>query len=101
VSETARLRLRRLLAEFRAGKLETESFCAQFEHTYNLELDKSTLSPAEAASFGALFEQVVWYSPFPDERARVPNYSDEASIRQAAEIAAQCIGTDLERERSS
>lgn len=95
MSETARLRLRRLLAEFRAGTLEAESFCAQFEQTYNLELDKSTLFPAEAAAYGALFEQVIWYSPFPDERARVPNYRDEASLRQAAEIATQIIGADL------
>jgi len=91
MTEQARLRLRRLLAEFRAGKLDTEAFCAQFEHTYNLELDKSTLTPAEAAAYGPLFQQVVWFSPFRDERARISNYLGEADIARAAEAAAQCL----------
>jgi hypothetical protein len=95
MTEQARLRLRRLLAEFRAGVLDTERFCAQFEHTYNLELDKSTLTPDEAVAFGALFEQVVWYSPFREERARIPNYRSEADIARAADAAAHCLGTDL------
>lgn len=93
MSEQAPLRLHRLLAEFRAGKLDTETFCAQFERTYNLELDKSALTPAEAAAYGPLFEQVVWYSPFPDERARIPNYRSEADIARAAEAASRCLET--------
>ena len=94
MTDQARLRLRRLLAEFRAGTLGTEAFCAQFEHTYNLELDKSTLAPAEAAAFGSLFEHVIWYSPFSEERARIPNYRSEADIAQAAELAARCLETE-------
>jgi hypothetical protein len=95
MSETARHRLRRLLAEFRAGTLDTGSFCSQFEHTYNMELDKRTLTANEAAAFGPLFEEVIWYSPFPEERERIPNYRSEADIRQAAEVAARHIGAEL------
>ncbi len=72
--------------------METEAFRIQFEQTCNMELDKTTLSPAEAEAFAALFEEVVWYSPFPEERARIPSYRGEAEIRAAAESAAARIG---------
>jgi hypothetical protein len=92
MSEAPSIRLRRLISEFKAGALETRLFCAQFERTYNLELDKSTLSSAEAAAFGPLFEEVIWFSPFPEERAQYPGYRSEADIARAAEIAAQRLG---------
>jgi hypothetical protein len=94
MTETARLRLRRLLAEFQSGGLNTETFCIQFEHTYNMDLDKRTLLPSEAQAFGDLFEQVIWYSPYPEERAKVPNYRGDAEIREAAARAAERIGTE-------
>jgi hypothetical protein len=93
--ETARLRLRQILAEFRSGTMDTETFCIQFEHTYNMELDKRTLSSSEAKAFGDLFEEVIWYSPYPEERAKVQNYRGDAEIRQAAERAAERITTEL------
>ena len=92
MSETPRLRLHRLLRELQAGSLGIEAFCAQFERTYNLELDKSTLSPDEAAAFSQLFEQVVWYSPFPGDRAEYPGYRSEADITRAADEAARRLG---------
>jgi hypothetical protein len=94
VSESPRLRLRRLVAEFRSGKLDAESFCPRFENTYNLELDKRTLSRDEAEAFAALFEQVIWYSPFPDERRQIPNYRSEEDIARAVELAAQRLGEE-------
>jgi len=95
MSETPRLRLHRLLREFLAGALGTEAFCAQFEHTYNLDLDKTTLSSREAAAFGQLFEDVVWYSPIPSERAEIPNYRNEADINRAAKAAAASLDEQL------
>ena len=59
MSESPQVRLHRLIAEFRAGSLDTESFCLQFEHTYNMELDKRALTAGEAEAFAALFEQVI------------------------------------------
>jgi hypothetical protein len=94
MSETARRRLRRLLAEYQSGALNTETFCIQFEHTYNMELDKKTLSASEALAFSDLFERVIWYSPFAEERANVPNYRGDAEIREAVERAAQRMGTE-------
>lgn len=92
MTEPPRERLHRLIAEFRAGSLDTESFCSRFETTYNLELDKQTLTPAEVEAFAELFEQVVWYSPIPDERAQIPNYRSEEDIALAVEHAAQRLG---------
>jgi len=74
--------------------MDAETFCIQFEQTYNMELDKKTLSPSEAQALGELFEQVIWYSPYAEERAKVPNYRGEAEIREAAERAAKRMAPD-------
>ena len=92
MSEAPKLRLHRLLHQFRARALGTQDFCTQFEHTYNLELDKSTLSSNEAAAFGPLFEEVIWFSPFPEDRAEYPGYRSEADITRAADLAAYLLG---------
>jgi hypothetical protein len=89
VTESPRDRLHRLIYEFRAGSLDTESFCARFENTYNLELDKGTLAPAEASTLAELFEQVIWYSPFGQERQQIPNYRSDEDITRAVELAVQ------------
>jgi len=92
VTLSPRERLHRLIAELRAGSLDTESFCSRFETTYNVDLDKQSLTPVEAEAFAELFEIAVWYSPFPDERARIPNYRNEQDIALAVEHAAQRLG---------
>jgi hypothetical protein len=94
VTAAPRLRLHQLIAEFRTGALEAGSFCSQFEHTYNMELDKKTLTSAEAEAFAALFEQVVWYSPFPEERRQIPNYRSEEDIARSVEQAAQRLAEE-------
>ena len=91
MNESAPARLRRLLEEYRRGTLEVGAFCSEFEHTYNMELNKRTLSPVESEAFGALFEEVVWYSPFAEERAKIQNYRGDEDIARAAEIAASCL----------
>lgn len=87
-SSDAKGRLYRLLVAFRERRLDTVKFCDQFERTFNLELDKTSLTPDEAESFGALFEKVIWYSPYPEERAQISNYLGESEIRSAADTAA-------------
>ena len=84
---TARRRLRDLLTSVRTGQMSVEAFCSQFETTYNLELDKSELTEAEATAFSNVFEQVIWYSPFAEERARIPNYKSEREILAAVQDA--------------
>lgn len=82
-SDIARKRLYDLLKWVSSGKLSVEAFCAQFETTYNLELDRSRLALNEEEAFSMLFEQVIWYSPFPEERAKISNYKGEKEILAA------------------
>lgn len=82
------------MSEFRAGLLDTESFCSQFEHTYNMELDKKALTVGEADAFAALFEQVIWYSPILEEQRQIPNYRSEEDIARAVERAAQRLSEE-------
>jgi hypothetical protein len=89
---SARQRLYDLLCLLEAASVTVEHFCAAFETIFNLELDKSELSPAEHATFSELFEKVVWYSPLADERARIPHYLGEEEIREAAHKASATLG---------
>jgi hypothetical protein len=91
---TARQRLHGLLHNVRTGRLSIEAFCSQFETTYNLELDKGELTPVEAVAFSKLFEQVVWYSPFSEERAKVPNYIGEDEVLAAVAEAERVLAAN-------
>lgn len=71
-----------------SSEIDTAQFCEAFEHGYNFEVDKTDLNRIEADAFAELFDEVVFYSPFPDERATIPNYRSELEIKQAAERAA-------------
>jgi len=44
------------------GKMEMKIFCDNFEHVYNMELNKAELNPSEAKAFARLFEKVAWFS---------------------------------------
>jgi hypothetical protein len=68
------------------------TFCKEFERTYNFETDRSTLTDSERAAFSALFDKVVVYSPFPDERAIVPGYQTGEQIREAVREAKRLLG---------
>jgi hypothetical protein len=87
---TARERLHRLLDAYARRDIPIADFCSSFETIYNLELDVHELTAPEARAFRAVFERVVWYSPFPEERAAIPNYVGEdevaASVAEAERI---------------
>jgi len=77
----------KLVAEYLEGGIDTPLFCSNFEQAFNFDVDRSALTPMERAIFQRLFDQVVYFSPFPEERASVPNYRSEAQIREAARTA--------------
>jgi hypothetical protein len=79
--------LRKLVHDFLGGKLKTDTFCRDVEVAYNDAVAGAALTAEEQLIFEKLFDQVVWFSPFPEERAQVPNYRDEAQVRQAALVA--------------
>ena len=91
---TPRAYLYHVLAEFREGRLDVQQFCSDVEHVHNFELNRSELTQKEALAFQELFEKVVWYSPYEEERRRIPNYLGEADIREAADRAAALLAAD-------
>lgn len=91
-----RQRLIDLVKCLRAGSISVETFCKDFETTYNLSVDKSSLNRVESAAFAALFEVVIWYSPFPEERKRIPNYVGEEEVLEAASDADRLLSTAAE-----
>jgi len=77
--------LRKLLDEFLGGKLTSETFCRDVEVAYNNAIDEAALMPMEQPIFEKLFDVVVWYSPFPDDRAELPNHlKSYEQVRDAA-----------------
>ena len=83
--------LQQLIQGYLTGERTTEDFAARFETAFNLELDQETISQEEQAILQELFDEVVWYSPFPDERDQYPGYRDEAAIRSTAVKAAEAL----------
>ena len=76
--------LHTLLADYLGGRIDTPLFCENFEQAYNLDVDRRELTTEEGAAFQRLFDEVVYFSPFPEERAAIPHYRSEEQIRQAA-----------------
>jgi hypothetical protein len=92
---TDRAKLYWLIELFLSGHHDTGTFCKEFERTYNLEVDRSKLSPDEQAVFGGLFDQVALYSPFEDELKSIPIYKSAGQIKAAVIAARSTLGKGL------
>jgi hypothetical protein len=79
--------LRKLLADYLEGKIDTPLFCSNFEQAFNFDVDRNALTPVESTVFARLFEEVVYFSPFPEERAEVLSYRSEEQIKHSARTA--------------
>jgi hypothetical protein len=77
--------LLRLIESFLGGSLEVRDFCSRFETGFNFGVDYSKLSESDLKRFEWLFNEVVLFSEFPDDRAAYPGYRDETAIRSAAQ----------------
>jgi hypothetical protein len=86
--------LHKLLADYLRGRIDTELFCSNFEQAFNFDVDRRALTPVESAVFERLFDEVVYFSPFPGEQAEVPNYRSEEQIRRAARSAEAELATN-------
>ena len=75
--------LRKLIANFIDHKLDVPTFCAWFEQSYNFDTERAELTARERDAFEGLFNEVVYYSPLPDERATIANYRGEDEIVDA------------------
>jgi hypothetical protein len=81
-----------LVRKFLAGDTDVSVFCADFENSYNFHTEKAALTAVEARAFKDVFDKVVWYSPFPEERKMVPSYLGEAEIKHIVLEAAARLG---------
>jgi hypothetical protein len=82
-----------LIGLFLAGQVDIPVFCRQFEASYNFHTEKTALTAIESTAFKELFEKVIWYSPFPEERKMVPGYLGEIEIANAIRQAAVSLGS--------
>src|SRR5262245_39063269 len=85
--------LLRAVEDFVAGQVGTEQFCADFRNLYNVDNREQFLSEEEESILQRLFDEVVWFSPIPEDRDRYPGYRDEMRIASAASEAAEALRT--------
>jgi hypothetical protein len=71
--------------------LSVEAFSGAFETAWNFEIDKVQFAPPERAALAALFDVVVWYSPFESERISIGYVGDE-QVLAAVQTARGVIG---------
>jgi hypothetical protein len=69
------------------GRTDVASFCAEYETLYNFDREAAEVEGAELQVFSDLFDVVTSYSPFPEERQRIPRYKDEVAVIDAVRIA--------------
>ncbi len=85
-------RLANLIVDVLNNKIQVVEFCDNFEILFNLEINKDELDYNDLLCFSRLFDVIVWYSPFPEERATIPNYVDENEVLRAVREAALSLG---------
>jgi hypothetical protein len=81
-----------LMSLLAADDHDAGTFCKEFERTYNFEVDRTILTPTERDVFKSVFDKVCWYSPFPDERKKIPQYVSGEQIRTVVREAQTTLG---------
>lgn len=80
-------RLKRLTELLLEQQMDVSTFCEQFESIFNFELERDQVSPEKWEACEELFNKVVYYSPFPEERENIPHDLSEQDIIEAAKVA--------------
>jgi len=57
-----------------------------------ITVDKVTLSDAQWKAFSALFNEVVWYSPYPDELKVIRSCQSGGQIREPVRETRRMLG---------
>ncbi len=94
-------RIKAALAALNEGRVEVDAFCRKFEDLWNLHIDQTNLPDDLCACLGALFDEVVWFSPYPREDWDYPGYRDEGEIRRAAAPVIAMLGLNTKPEMGS
>lgn len=71
-------RLFDLIKPFLANQISAEEFSSKYEHSYNFEIDKTSLGE-HAQIFKEIFDLVVWHSPYADEESN-PSYKNDEEV---------------------
>lgn len=74
-----------LIDAVQQGSMSVGEFASAVEQEWNFGGERATLSEAEKAPIQRLFDVVVYYSPLPDERDRIPIYRSEREVLVAAQ----------------
>lgn len=72
--------------------IDYDDFRREFESVFNFDLDRASVSDYEFRIFQQLFDKIVWYSPFPEERSKIPNYIGETEMEAAVAEATRALG---------
>lgn len=78
------------------GELSVQAFCGAFERWWNLTGTRPHKNAPIYAAHAELFEVVIWYCPYPNERARIPNYTSEDDVFVAVRRLLGSVATDAE-----
>lgn len=79
------LHLKNLIELLLAARLDVSEFCEEYERLFNFELEKKSLPEGELRALERLFNKVVYYSPFAEERKKIPNYLGDKEIVEGAQ----------------
>lgn len=87
-----REKLVNLMRQVRRKELRIDEFCREYESTWNFELQPGEAGDREAELLKAVFDVVVLFSPYEEERERYPGYKSEAAVLGAVDQALQELG---------
>ncbi len=77
---TPRERLIWLMALLLGKGLSVDDFCAEYERTWNFQLNEERLSQSESELLKRVFDTVVWYTPVVEDRKNYPGFKSESEV---------------------
>lgn len=80
-----------LIDALERGEMSAKDFSSIVEREWNFGDERATLSENERAAVRSLFDVVVYYSEFREERERIPIYRDEEDVLTAARACRQIL----------
>ncbi|HEX6898271.1 MAG TPA: hypothetical protein VF789_01095 [Thermoanaerobaculia bacterium] len=89
---SARERIYKLLRLELGKDIGYDDFRIEYEDLYNFGLDRESVTEVEFKVFERLFDRIVWYSPLPEEREKIPSYIGEGEMDAAVAEARRDLG---------
>lgn len=84
-----------LIEAVQQGSMTVGDFSSSVEREWNFGDERATLSETRKSAVQHLFDVAVYYSPYPDERARIPNYRNEQDVLLAAQVCRRSLESDV------